>query len=174
MQAARLLPGPTQSAAAPTTGTTAAAASADTDANGRVCGVGGVGPCPLLRAATQARRHRSTSGLLVRTNCVHRVHHVQRGARDGHGLLIAVLTALVRAPFGLLLPGSTQTAAEPTTGTPAAAASADTDEHGRVCVGGLGPCSVRSLLLKATSEHERPAGAHQLRTPRASRAARSS
>ena len=40
------------------------------------------------------------SGLLVRTNCVHRVHHVQRGARDGHGLLIAALTALVRAPFG--------------------------------------------------------------------------
>ena len=40
------------------------------------------------------------SGLLVRTNCVHRVHHVQRGARDGYGLLIAVLTALVRAPFG--------------------------------------------------------------------------
>ena len=53
MQATRLLPGPTQSAAEPTTGTTAAAASADTDANGRVCGVGGVGPCPLLRAATQ-------------------------------------------------------------------------------------------------------------------------
>ena len=37
------------------------------------------------------------SGLLVRTNCVHRAHHVQRGARDGHGLLIAALTALVRA-----------------------------------------------------------------------------
>ena len=36
----------------------------------------------------------------MRTNCVHRVHHVQRGARDGHGLLIAALTALVRAPFG--------------------------------------------------------------------------
>ena len=99
MPAARLLPGSTQSAAEPTTGTTAAAASADTDANGRVCGVGGVGACPLLRAAT-ARRHRSTSGLLVRTNCVHRAHHVQRGACDGHGLLIAALTALVRAPFG--------------------------------------------------------------------------
>ena len=36
MQAARLLAGPTQSAAAPTTGTTAAAASADTDANGAI------------------------------------------------------------------------------------------------------------------------------------------
>ena len=51
-------------------------------------------------ARCYSRRHRSTSGLLVRTNCVHRAHHVQRGARDGHGLLIAALTALVRAPFG--------------------------------------------------------------------------
>ena len=101
MQAARLLPGSTRSAAEPTTGATAAAASADTDENGRVCvGVGGLGPCPLLATGCCSRRHRSTSGLLVRTNCVHRAHHVQRGARDGHGLLIAALTALVRAPFG--------------------------------------------------------------------------
>ena len=54
----------------------AAAASADTDQNDRVC-VAGLGPCPLLRAATQARRHRSTSGLLQRTDCVHREHHEQ-------------------------------------------------------------------------------------------------
>ena len=61
-------------------------------------------------------------------------------------------------PAARLLPGPTQSAAEPTTGTTAAAASADTDEHDRVCLGGLaGPCP---LLLKATSEHERQQMAH--------------
>ena len=93
-----LLPGSTQTAAEPTTGTPAAAASADTDEHGRVC-VGGLGPCSVRSLLLKATS-RSTSGLLVRTNCVHRVHHVQRGARDGHGLPIAALTALVRAPFG--------------------------------------------------------------------------
>ena len=95
MQATRLLPGPTQSAAEPTTGTTAAAASADTDENGRVCVAG----LRSLSAAMgcRSRRHRSTSGLLLRTNCVQHVQHVQRGAHDVHGLLIAALTALVRA-----------------------------------------------------------------------------
>jgi len=71
-----------------------------------------------------------------------------------------------------LLPGPTQSAAEPTTGTTAAAASADTDEDGRVCVGGLGPCPLlrAGLLLKATSEHgERPAAVHQMHAPRAAR-----
>ena len=92
MQATRLLPGPTQSAAEPTTGTTAAAASTDTDENGRVCVAG----LRSLSAAMgcRSRRHRSTSGLLLRTNCVQHVQHVQRGAHDVHGLLIAALTAL--------------------------------------------------------------------------------
>ena len=65
--------------------------------------------------------------------------------------------ALVLMQAARLLPGPTQSAAEPTTGTTAAAASADTDEHDRVCLGGLGPCP---LLLKATSEHERQQMAH--------------
>ena len=54
-----------------------------------------------------------------------------------------------------LLTGSTRSAAEQTTGPSADAASADTDENDRVCVGGLGPCPCPrcyGLLLKATSE----------------------
>ena len=50
-----------------------------------------------------SRRHRSTSGLLLHANCAHHVQHVQRGARDVHGLLICrtPLTALVHAtPVG--------------------------------------------------------------------------
>ena len=90
MQAARLLPGPTQSAAEPTTGTTAAAASADTDENDRVC-VGGVGACSVLRAATQGDVGAPAGCGLLRADCVQHVQHVQRGA------LIAALTALVRA-----------------------------------------------------------------------------
>ena len=68
-----------------------------------------------------------------------------------------IAAALVSMQAARLLPGSTRSAAEPTTGTTAAAASADTDEHDRVCLGGLGPCP---LLLKATSEHERQQMAH--------------
>ena len=36
-------------------------------------------------------RHRSTCGLLIRATCMHRVHHVQGGADDVTGLLIAAL-----------------------------------------------------------------------------------
>ena len=90
MQATRLLPGPTQSAAEPTTGTTAAAASADTDENDRVC-VGGVGACSVLRAATQGDIGAPAGCGLLCADCVQHVQHVQRGA------LIAALTALVRA-----------------------------------------------------------------------------
>ena len=98
MQAARLLPGSTRSAAEPTTGATAAAAAAstDTDENGRVC-VGGLGPCPLLATGCCSRRHRSTSGLLSCTNRIHRVLHVQAGADDLTRLLIAALTASAHA-----------------------------------------------------------------------------
>ena len=135
MQAARLWPGSTRSAAEPTTGTTAAAASADTDEHDRVC-LGGLGPCPLLLKATSEHERQQMA-------------HPE-AARDVHGLLICrtPLTALVHAtPVGsgseglLYLP----------------------------CGAGLGPCP---LLLKATSEHERPAAARQLRAPRAPRAAR--
>ena len=54
---------------------------------------------------------------------------------------------------GLLLPGWTRNADVPTARPNAAAASADTDENGRVCVDGLGPCA---LLLKPRSEHQQP------------------
>ena len=50
----------------------AAAARADTDANGRVCGVGGVGPCPLLRAATQGDIG-ARAACCRGSDCVHRV-----------------------------------------------------------------------------------------------------
>ena len=46
----------------------------------------------------------------------------------------------------------------------AAATSADTDEHGRVCVGGLGPYA---LLLNPQSEHQRPAAMPHLHAPHA-------
>ena len=40
----------------------------------------------------------SSSGLLLRTNrMVHRVHHMQLGADDMNGLLIAALTATAHA-----------------------------------------------------------------------------
>ena len=65
-----------------------------------------------------------------------------------------IAAALVSMQAARLLPGSTRSAAEPTTGATAAAASADTDENGRVCVGGLGPCPLlrAGLLLKASEE----------------------
>ena len=64
-----------------------------------------------------------------------------------------IAAALVSMQAAWLLPGSTRSAAEPTTGTTAAAASAATAEDARVCVGGLGPCPrCYGLLLKATSE----------------------
>ena len=55
---------------------------------------------------------------------------------------------------GLVLPGWTRNADEPTARPNAAATSADADENGRVCVDGLGPCA---LLLKPRSEHQQPA-----------------
>ena len=85
MQAARLLPGSTRSAAEPTTGTTAAAASADTDEHDRVC-LGGLGPCPLLLKATSEHERPAAVAAIACTACV---QQVQRGARDVHGLLIA-------------------------------------------------------------------------------------
>ena len=41
--------------------------------------------------------HRSTSGLLQCTMCMHYVHHKQEGADDVSGLLIAALTASAHA-----------------------------------------------------------------------------
>ena len=41
--------------------------------------------------------HRSTSGLLLCTICMHYVHHMQEGADDVSGLLIAALTASAHA-----------------------------------------------------------------------------
>ena len=56
-----------------------------------------------------------------------------------------------------LPPGPTRNAAEPTAGPNAAATSADTDQNGCVCVGGLGPYA---LLLETTSEQQRAAAVH--------------
>ena len=45
-----------------------------------------------------SRQHRSTSGLLLRTNCMHhRVRRMHGGADDVSGLLIAALTASAHA-----------------------------------------------------------------------------
>ena len=41
--------------------------------------------------------HQSTSGLLLCTICMHYVHHMQEGADDVSGLLIAALTASAHA-----------------------------------------------------------------------------
>ena len=97
MQAAQLLPGSTRNAAEPTAGPNAAAVGADdTDENedGRVCVGGLAGPCAVL---LKARVDRSTSGLLLCTNCRHRVHHVQARPDDGTRLLIAARTASAHA-----------------------------------------------------------------------------
>ena len=40
-------------------------------------------------------RHRSTCGLLIRATCMHRVHHVQGGADDVTGLLVAAFAASI-------------------------------------------------------------------------------
>ena len=40
-------------------------------------------------------RHRCTCCLLIRATCMHRVHHMQGGADDGTGLLIAALAASI-------------------------------------------------------------------------------
>ena len=92
VQAARLPPGPTRNAAEPTARPNAAATSADTDENGRVC-VGGLGPYALLLETT-AEQQRAAA---VHHSHVHRVHHVRGGADDVSGLLIAALTASTRA-----------------------------------------------------------------------------
>ena len=111
MPAARLLPGPTQSAAEPTTGTTAAAASADTDENGRVCVAG----LRSLSAAMgcRSRRHRSTSGLLLHDNCARPWYTPRQSALAAkacctcHALLASVLVRCYsrrhRSTSGLLL-----------------------------------------------------------------------
>ena len=74
----------------------------------------------------------------------------------------AIAAALVLMQAAQLLPGQTRNVAEPTAGPNAATASADTDEDGRVCVAGLGPCA---LLLKATSEHRPPCVPHGSEEP---------
>ena len=92
VQAARLPPGPTRNAAEPTARPNAAATSADTDENGRVC-VGGLGPYALLLGTTSEQQRAAA----VHHSHVHRVHHVRGGADDVSGLLIAALTASTRA-----------------------------------------------------------------------------
>ena len=52
---------------------------------------------PRVRMRCCSRRNRSTSGLLLRTNYMHCVHHMQGGADDVTELLMAALTASARA-----------------------------------------------------------------------------
>ena len=92
VQAARLPPGPTRNAAEPTARPNAAATSADTDENGRVC-VGGLGPYALLLRTTSEQQRAAA----VHHSHVHRVHHVRGGADDVSELLIAAHTASTRA-----------------------------------------------------------------------------
>ena len=49
----------------------------------------------LMRCCSS--HNRSTGGLLIRTTCMRRVHHMRGGADDVTGLLIAALTALTHA-----------------------------------------------------------------------------
>ena len=114
------------------------------------------------------RRRRSTSGLLLCTNCTYCVHHMQGGAdetrRDWaahcrtHGLGTTCHRPWQWQRRRLLY----LRAAGPT----AAATSADTDEHGRVGVDGLGPsvCAAGSSRKRSTSGL-----LHVLRAPHAGR-----
>ena len=93
MQAARLLPGPTRNAAEPTAAPNAAATSANTDETvARVC-VEGLGAYALLLKP----QPRSSGGLLIRTIRMRRVQHMQGGADDVTGLLIAAFAASTHA-----------------------------------------------------------------------------
>ena len=49
----------------------------------------------LMRCCSS--HNRSTGGLLIRTACMRRVHHMRGGADDVTGLLIAALTASTHA-----------------------------------------------------------------------------
>ena len=81
---------------------------------------------------------------------------------------IAAALVLMRATR--LSPGRTQAAAEPTARPTAAAVSTDSNENGRICVGGLGP-DAGSVCRRP--ERQRPDARHQSRTPRAPDAVRS-
>ena len=50
-----------------------------------------------VRMRCCSSHNRSTGGLLIRTTCMRRVHHMRGGADDVTGLLIAALTALTHA-----------------------------------------------------------------------------
>ena len=80
-------------AAQPTAGPNAAATSADTDENGRVC-VDGLGPYALRCCSSH---NRSSDGLLIRTIRMRRMHHMRGGADDVTGLSTAALTASTHA-----------------------------------------------------------------------------
>ena len=92
------------------------------------------------------------------------------GGSTANGAAGGIAAALVLMPGGLLLPGWTRNADVPTARPNAAAASADTDENGRVCVDGLGPYA---LLLKPQPEQRRPADTHHSHAPHAPHAGRS-
>ena len=62
--------------------------------------------------------------------------------------------ALVSMQAARLLPGWTRNAPEPTARPNAAATSADTDEHGRACVGGVGGVGPYVLRLEDQSQHQ--------------------
>ena len=79
--------------AEPAAGPNTAATSADTETGMALR----VRRWPRVRMRCCSRRNRSTSGLLLRTNYMHCVHHMQGGADDVTELLMAALTASARA-----------------------------------------------------------------------------
>ena len=96
----------------------------------------------LLIAALTASTHANRPALQAPA-----VRCSDSGGSTANGAAGGIAATLVLMPAGLLLPGWTGNADEPTARPNAAAASADTDENGRVCVDGLGPCAL--LLLCA-------------------------
>ena len=81
---------------------------------------------------------------------------------------IAAALVLMRATR--LSPGRTQAAAEPTARPTAGAVSTDSNENGRICVGGLGPDAGSVWRHR---ERQLPAALCHSHAPRASRAVRS-
>ena len=89
------------------------------------------------------------------------------GSRSGaNGAVKGITAALVSMQAARLLPGRTRNAAEATAGANATAIGADTDENGRVCVGGLGPNALAAahdatglsvVALTASAHTNRPA-----------------
>ena len=196
MQAARLLPGSTRNAAEPTAAGPNAAA-ADENEDGRVC-VGGLGPCAavLLNARSEQQRTAACCCLLC-SGCMHRVHHVQARPGDGTRLLIAHtharpwhtpigrgsrdphVPAPRHTPNGRACTCPSAHAKRPWQPRPACTCHAvlwqQRSDSAQLLSGptrhAAEPAVVCALpLLKARSQHQRPAAVHEVHAPRPARA----